>query len=239
MKACVYFHQGWSDIVNCISLINYYSNNYEEIFVIIRKDAKELINYYVKNLQNVNILYINNDDGRFYGNFELKQEEGAEYIPSDRNDFHGTIIINKDMFLAFHGEHDMYRNDKYHAEWYKSPNDKYLGNFVEKFYTIYDINYMERINSFAFTRNYDIENKIYEEFVSKNGENYVLYHDNPTWNYTPQNIATEIKFENKLEGFNYVNLNKMSNTLLDYIKVFEKAKEIYLIDSIWALSDRC
>ena len=234
MKACVYFHQGWSDIVNCLSLINYYNNYYDEIYVIIRKDAKELVDYYIKSLQNVKIIYINNDDGRFYGNFELSNDEEVKYLMSESHNFHGTIQIGKNIDLLFHGEHDVYRMDHFRYNWYLRQNENPPGSFLEKFYTIYNIDYLERINSFIFERDIDLEEKTYNKFISEYGDKYVIYHDNPTWNHMPQNIPTEIKFDNKLEGYNYVNLNKKSDIFFDYIKIFQNAKEIHLIDSLWA-----
>ena len=56
-KGILYFHQGWTDIINCLALINYYCNLYEYIYLIIRDDSKELINFYKKNINNLQIFY--------------------------------------------------------------------------------------------------------------------------------------------------------------------------------------
>ena len=52
-KGYLYFHQGWTDIVNQLSLISYYSHRYENICCIMRKDAKPLVDFYVSSLDNV------------------------------------------------------------------------------------------------------------------------------------------------------------------------------------------
>ena len=58
-KECclLYFHQGWTDIINCLSLINYYSSIYQKIYLLIREDSKNIINFYTKNNNTIIILY--------------------------------------------------------------------------------------------------------------------------------------------------------------------------------------
>lgn len=56
-EGILYFHQGWTDIINCLSLINYNCNIYNKIYLIMRNDAKELIDLYTKNIYNIKILY--------------------------------------------------------------------------------------------------------------------------------------------------------------------------------------
>ena len=34
MKGCIYFHQGWTDIVMCLSLIDFYSIYYNELILL-------------------------------------------------------------------------------------------------------------------------------------------------------------------------------------------------------------
>ena len=32
-KGFIYFHQGWTDIINCLALINYYCERYNKIYL--------------------------------------------------------------------------------------------------------------------------------------------------------------------------------------------------------------
>ena len=53
-----------------------------------------------------------------------------------------------------------------------SYNNKFLnsnGFFVKKFYECYDIPYITRINNFIFTRDHEIEEKTYNNFINMYG----------------------------------------------------------------------
>lgn len=230
----IHFHQGWSDIVNCLSLITFYRKTYDYLYVLARDDAREIYKFYTRTLDNVKVIFLKTDDGRFYGQYHLINGLNVNYIPSNEKNFHGVIQIGIDVDFLFHGEHDINRKDNHRHKWYNNLNYKPDGEFIEKFYTLYDIDYIERINSFEIERDFALEDKTYMDFVKEFGDKYVIYHDNPNWNYVPQNISTKIEFEDPKEGFNYVNLNKKSLMFFDYIKIFQKADEIHLIDSIWA-----
>jgi hypothetical protein len=227
-KCCVYFHQGWTDIVICLSLINYYKTKYDEIFVIIRSDAKQFIDYYVRNLQGINIIYINTDNGRYHGRISEVLSDGCSY------DNNGNITINSNYDLMFHAEHDIYRKDQYRGYWY-IPNKKASAHFSESFYTYYDIDYNVRTDFFCIDRDLILEEKKYQEFIELHGKDYILYHDDQNNEQHGQyHVSTRIEFKNLIENVSYVNLNKKSNIFFDYIKILQNAKEIHLVDSIWA-----
>lgn len=228
-KACVYFHQGWTDIIMCMGLINYYKAKYNEIYVLIRSDAKDMVDYYIKSLEGVHIIYINTDNGRFYGQFLISNCNEVTYE-------NNSVIIPKYFDLMFHGEHDRYRKDDYRGYWYQPENMKKLTNhFSEMFYVFYDIDFSNRISNFRFERDVDLECKKLTEFVEEYGKNYVLYHDDESNHQHGQHhVSTKINFENNLENCNYVNVNKQSKVLFDYIKIFQNAIEIHLVDSVWA-----
>lgn len=154
----LYFHQGWTDIINCLALINYYCNLYDKIYLIMREDAKELVNFYVKNIKNIKILY------------EEKINIDENGIPFVINKYKKLNLENND-FLGI-GGHDILRNDKY-----KNNFTKTIGCFVNKFYTSYEIPYITRINDFTFNRNTKLEENKYKEFIDKYGKDYILYHE--------------------------------------------------------------
>ena len=196
----LYFHQGWTDIINCLALINYYCNKYNKIYLIMRDDANELINFYRNNINNLDILY------------EEKKNIDCNGIQFVINKYNNIDLQNCD-FLGI-GYHDNIRKDNYQSKF------RYIDNcFVKGFYESYDIPYIEKINSFNIPRNYEVEEKIYSNFIKQNGTEYILYHE------VIENYDTNKKI---------VNLNQISNIYFDYIKVLENANEIHLLDSSWA-----
>lgn len=155
----LYFHQGWTDIINSFGLINYYCNKYDKIYLMMKENAKPLVDFYAKDLTNIKILYEPQHMLSFnyiidkYNFLKLEQPDklGIGYFDEHRTDGHeGTFKIN------------------------------YINNdmcFVEAFYISYNIPYNTRIDDFTFTRNYELEKITYQNFVNKYGEEYILYHE--------------------------------------------------------------
>jgi len=227
-KACVYFHQGWTDIIMCMALINHYKELYDEISVIIRSDAKELVDFYVKNLHTVKIIYIDTDNGRFYGQID------TNYNGNDINYMNNVVLIPKEYDIMFHAEHDRYRKDGYTNLWNQPFRHKPTNHFSEMFYVFYDIDFNTRISKFNIERDLLLEEKTYNKFIEQHGVDYVIYHDdNENSKHGSHHVSTSIEFNNKISDCSYVNLNKTSKIFFDYIKIFQKAKEIHLVDSIW------
>ena len=233
MKGFVYFQQGWTDIIICLSLIDFYLKNHDHLTVVVRSDAKNFFDFYVRNKKNVTPLYIQTDNGRYYGNINKGDVSEIQYHPNGAS---GNIMIPHDYNLLCHAEHDKFREDKYRHYWGSNNfKNKSSRHFSEMFYTFYDIPFDEKVYSFSLDRDFDLEDKTYSQFISENTKNYVLYHDDQENHlHGSLHVSTKIDFENILDGYNYVNLNKKSNKFFDYIKVIENAKEIHLVDSIWA-----
>jgi hypothetical protein len=147
----IYFHQGWSDIINCLSLINIYSEKYDSIKVLIRSDAKEMFDFYIRDKNNVTALYFD-----------------KEYLDANNP----VLISNIDSSYAtlFHGYHDIYRNDSYRGVFNRSIF------YVEGFYTFYNIDFMDKVNFFGFERDLDKENFFYDDFIKKYGKDYIVFH---------------------------------------------------------------
>jgi len=204
-------HQGWTDIVNCLALINYYCRQYNALFVYMRPDAKHLINFYIKSLTNVKILYCP------IGIKRIKKYLVKRYP-----------YINKAKLLGI-GRYDNIRNDSYK---YAFCINKHLNDcFVKKFYVSYDIPYMTRIDDFNIERDYELENKKYEDFILEHGTNYVLCH-NTIEDY---NSIQQKKYKNEnISSTSIVKLSEITTIFFDMIKVLENAKEIHVIDSVWA-----
>lgn len=207
-------HYGWTDIFNCLALIDYYLETYNQLYVIYPIYSKDIINFYIKN-KNVIPIYVNVRDNRIIAKiFSNKQQFKQTLI--EYNIVTNNIPDNKDIDLLFHGMNDIYREDKYINLFGYN-----LNKFVNRFYTLYDINYDTRYKFFNIVRDYHLENKIYLEFINKYGKNYILHHE-----------INEIN-EPSNNNYSIINLNCITNTYFDYIKVLENAKEIHVLDSSW------
>ena len=110
---------------------------------------------------------------------------------------------------------DIYRNDKYKNNFSISRRNNF---FVNSFYICYNIPYINRIDEFKITRDKELEDSVYNEFINKYGEDYILFHE---------------IIENNNKCKNVINLNGITDNMFEYIKVLEHAKEIHLLDSIW------
>jgi hypothetical protein len=158
-EGVLYFHQGWTDIINCLSLINYYTSYYNKIYLVVRTDSNKIINFYTKIITNLEIIYI---DKNILDNINI-----VEYLNNNN--------LSSCDYL-FHGFHDNNRKDLYFNS-FSTKIDIFNICFVKAFYEFYNINYMLRINFFNFERNHELENKIYEEFINLYGNEYILNHE--------------------------------------------------------------
>ena len=147
----VYFHQGWTDIFNCLALINYNSQKYKKVYLLIRKDSKDIINFYIKSLKNIVVLY---EEKNILDNNNINYFLRKYNIPE----------VKKELY----GFHDEYREDNF-KNIFKLRNHF----FVNSFYLCYNISYLTRISEFNFERDISLENQIYNKFIEKYGENYI------------------------------------------------------------------
>ena len=152
MTGLLLHHQGWTDILNQLGLIDYYLQTYDKLKIIMREDAAEIVNYYVGDRKNVELIYINiksiNDNESLYAS-----------VPHD--------------IRLFHGNYDNFRRDKYAGACGAAGQDKH---FVRRFYEPYDIPYETRYNFFNLLRNLEAEDKAYKQFIGKYGTDYKLIH---------------------------------------------------------------
>lgn len=198
-EGILYFHQGCTDIINCLSLINYHCNIYNKIYLIMRNDAKELIDLYTKNIYNIKILY------------EEKKNIDKNGIQFVINKYNNINFQNCD-FLGI-GNHDNIRKDNYNSKF------RCINNcFVKGFYESYDIPYITRINYFNFDRDLELENIKYNEFINKYGENYILYHEVIEETITTNNLCVNLNGQSDI-FFDYIKIleNAIEFHLLDSV----------------------
>ena len=150
----ILFHQGYTDIINCISLIHYYSEIYDFLLVIMRPEMKDFTDFFCSSLKNVDINY-NKDAHNGTFNFEN--------------------MYTKNVDLLLHGFWDFQRKDKYKDK-FKFNYNQNEKDFVKLFYTSYEIPYETRFNHFHFKRNLELENNFYKQY-NQDSEEYILVHE--------------------------------------------------------------
>jgi hypothetical protein len=200
----LYFHQGWTDIINCLSLINHYCKLYDTIYLIMRKDAKQIIDFYTKDLKNIKIVY--------EAKIILDKQNPLQYFKTKNNELANELTLNNIDILGI-GVHDKSREDEFKNKFKNNSNF-----FVNAFYENYNIPYQTRIQDFTFNRNKELENNTYNEFIAIHGKDYIIYHE----------VIEDYDKTKKI-----INLNGISSVFFDMIQVLENAEEIHLLDSVW------
>jgi hypothetical protein len=204
-KGVLSFHQDWTDLINRLSLIDYYSTIYQDLTVILRTEAKPIYEFYLRDKPHINKVYRNNICGGSKIDLNEFNENEYDYLLHDKFDCN-RIDQYKNAFSSI-----------------PIPIPEHYNKLV---YTCYDIDYITKVDYFRFTRDYKLEVQIYDEFINKYGSDYILYHDNMLGD-------SDMSFERK-EKEVYVNLNGINNNPFAMIKVLIHAKEIHLVDSFWA-----
>jgi hypothetical protein len=182
LKRGIFFtHQGWTDIVNCLGLVGYYSKRYDQLLVLVREDSKDFMDFYLQQFNNVEPRYEKKEK---LSNLKLEEFSGFD--------------------LLFHGESDKHRVDTYRGVF--SDPKKF---FVKRFYENYDIDYSVKIDDFGLKRDIQLENEIYEDFLLKYKSNYILYHDdsNTPGGSTGISIPNEITEDKRSINLNGITSN--------------------------------
>ncbi len=205
-SATIYFHQGFTDIINCLPLIDYYvdTKKYDNIYIVLREDAESILQSYFfnKDISMIKLVLL--------PKVILDQIDIVKYMEG----FLGTNLVHNMDFLI-HGNFDILRHDKYKFAFHKKMQTDF---FVKALYSAYDIDYSTRINKFSINRFCEYEDQVYNDFIKEHGSNYILTHE----------------IDIKHPSLKVVNLNQKSETFFEYIKVIQNAKEIHLLDSVWA-----
>jgi len=177
-----------------------------------RSDAKSLVDFYVRSIDNVEMLY-------------------SRYVGVNNCDFDASILKDPNGVINFHGLFDRYR-----INFVKQCDDLPVPKFfVNRFYECYGIDYMERVNSFSFERDLLMEETVYNNFIKLHGKDYILYHYGEKSQNNTSMEPSVMELLKKITVLdNSVNLDSISNTFFEYIMVLQNAKEIHLMDSVWA-----
>ena len=215
MIGLLYFHQGWTDIMNCLPLINIYAPKYKLLYVLVREEARALITFYIRGLRNVSPI--------FSPHSHLDSVGWSKLVNVKHHNITGFELIA-------HFDGGRPTTDKYHdafkhymdANSIRLPDGRMSIPFERGFYEPYGLPYSDRVDKFVVYRDPEGEEKIYNSVVKQ--EPYVCVHNNPEINL----------FVKPPPGYDIIELNKASDFFFDYIRVLQHAKEIHLIDSSWA-----
>lgn len=218
--AFILFHQGWTDILNSFALLNYNAPKYAHMFAIVRDDAKPLFDFYIRSMKNISVIYAPHPIN-ILPEFFVEHVKQFNEIPESQID------------RCYYGQWDWFRTDSFQGKWLENYSLT-EENFVKNFYEFYDIPYRFRTDLFSFERDYEQEGKLFETFVvtelgGESGRPYTLYH-----NY--QNLITsEIEdLQTRSPNVQFVNLHEKTPVFFDYIQILLGAKELHLVDSVWA-----
>jgi hypothetical protein len=177
-----------------------------------------LINYYSSKY--VKIKLIMRSDASRLTDFYISQFKNVRviYHQKSRLDFNFNRFVNLENCgdILFFGDRDMFRLDGYTNRYRFSNSHSF---FLNRLYETYDILYSERIHSFSVNRDELLENNLFDSVVGESGVDY---------------IVVDPKYTNKLPNYKTIYLDDDLPIFFDYIKVLEKAKEIYLTSSTWA-----
>jgi hypothetical protein len=142
MNAVLYFHQGFTDIINCLALIDYYFalNKYNNIYIMLRSDALNILSAYLHDKKFISQLLL----------LSIPPEIGNKL---DVKLFIENEVIQKSKYpvdILIHGDYDFIRNDIYNRAFGTKMNSEF---FVKAFYSAYDIDYITRIKYFNIVIN--------------------------------------------------------------------------------------
>jgi hypothetical protein len=204
---------GWTDVINFLPLLSYYAKDQNLlVYYIISINFKNVVEYYTRTSKNIRLIIWDPSDSKF-----------SNIVHDNKLMINILKVLNLDFDpseIKFTSWYDEERYDNYKNAFTKNMAIKNLyHDFVELSYTSYDIDPIERVNSFNLDRDLDLENIKYEEFIKEFGDRYILHHE-----ISECIVDSDIK---------YINLNGRTLTFFDYVKILENAIEIHLLDSVW------
>lgn len=159
--------------------------------------------------------------------FYIRDKPNVKVIyDSNPDDVVRSIASNNQWDVKSHGFHDGNRSDEYKGA-FASIHSRDQYHFVRIFYEAYNIPYITRVDRFNLSRDYNIEDDTYQQFTRDNKSDYIIVHSDVGDRFIEDKIQ-------KRSDINYVNINGKVANIFSYIRVLENAKELHLVDSVWA-----
>jgi len=198
-------------------IIRYYSNIYNNVYIVSKKK-------YVKSIESI-----------YNDNINIK----IISVDTDNNILDYNHSIFKEKY-----NYDIIKIGLHNNNWYVNKSsliiDNLPYNFYKTFYEQLNLDYYEiRKRYEKINRNVTEEELFYKKTMKNYNDKYIFIHDNLD-NTIQNNIFKEIEYpifhpnKNYYENNPYLNHlwnNSISNNILDYCKILENAEEIHVIFS--------
>lgn len=231
----ILFHLFTGDNLTMYACIRYYSTKYKKVCIFCLKRCEKFVKQLYEKYSNIKILILpdNYETKKLYYNVPLT--DLSKYI----NNIDNYDIIKSGNSFSEDG--------KIIDEWDKL--NKY-GEFWKKFYAQVNLPYEIRYKYTDINRNYKKEIDFYEKIKKIYGEKYIFAQDHLSVNYKHagrQSLLNENIINNEIPIFhpninfyrnhknhkfyNLWNTDLISDNLLDYCTILERAEKIIMIDS--------
>lgn len=184
-----------------------------------------LIDHYLT--QYYNVCLVSTPNHKKVIDFYIRDKPNVEVVyDNNPDDAVRSIAESNQWDIKSHGFHDGNRSDEYRGAFANMHcRDQY--HFVRLFYEAYNIPYITRVNSFNISRDFDIEENAYRQFTHDGISDYIIFHSDIGDRFI------EDRFQ-KRSDINYFNVNGKADNIFSCIKILENAKELHLVDSVWA-----
>jgi hypothetical protein len=238
MENCtIIIHQGYGDLFNSIGIINYYSNIYNSVTVLLIDNTRCIIlNEIFRNKNNIKCIipiYLNDS---FLSKESSESSETCITCVCEYNKLYCPRVgrLSKCKII----DYSKYTGDiikiggfNNYNKWSNGLSQYY--SFAHAFYGYQKLDQNIRFNFFKLYNNKDTENNTYETFINKYGKDYILIHEDIDRNILIDRNKID---KNKIKkNIPIINLNNISIYFVDYTKIILNSSEIHLIDSSWSV----
>lgn len=221
-KVTLTHHQGYGDIFTSNSICNYYSEKYDELIIFTSsKERKKII------------------DSIYNGNNKIKCVIPS-FMPYNGSDTclecmtYGTNNMcyrnqNQKCNFIDYSQYSDYINIKIGSFNNYLMWNEYVKNYFSFSHAFYGYDGLSddiRIDKFKINRDYDLENKLFNESGLIDKE-YIVIHEDVNRGITIDQTKTNHDV--------IYDLNNKSDIMIDQIKILEESKEIHLIDSSYSV----
>lgn len=226
-KCYIIIHQGIGDLFNSIGIINFYQEKYKKTYILLLNELN--LNILKSVFHNkVNVLPIIPNfiqyEETIHPNTCVNCMTNGNKNSCPRNSNLKCKYIN---FNKLDGDIIKIGSFNNANNWEKYRKNKF--SFAHAFYKYNNLNENIRFKNFKIFNNKEEENNKYNDFIKKYGTNYILVHEDNDRNLK----INKDKIKNK--NLPIINLNRISNNFVDYVKIIKNASEIHLIDSSWSV----
>ena len=223
----IIIHQGIGDLFNSIGIINFYNEINKKTFILLLNklnlDILKGIFYNKDDVIPIIPNFIEYDESIFPNTCVNCMAEGNKNCCPRNNNIKCKYL----NFNEFKGDIIKIGSFNNSGNWEKYRRNKF--SFAHAFYTYNNLNENIRFKYYEIFNNKEEENIRYSDFIKKYGSDYILIHEDESRNLK----INKNKIKNK--NLPIINLNRVSDTFVDYIKIIKNASEIHLIDSSWSV----